>query len=183
MVCGVGYFIVQLVLQYPFLRFFDNAQTYSCQQFNSLERVPETGRWRFMAVSPSFEAYIAKERHKALLLEFGNQILPPESVFTQHVRNIVAKILEANDLGYINKDQKRVLDGAHLDTQVQHSQDREGVGEGGHEDVWNWETTADEDVFGDRERVPGNGGRAWNVIVVNDLHSINAASSYGVCMP
>lgn len=131
-----------LVTYYPYRRFY------------SLERVPETGRWRFIDVSPSFEASIAKDRHNELLSVYGARIEPPESPITQHVRRIVTKILEANELGYLSS--------------VNHSESREE----GNDDVWNWV-----------DRVPGSGGREWNVLVVHDPDTINAMVSFGMDVP
>jgi hypothetical protein len=154
------------------------------QYFNSLERVPETGRWRFMDIGPSFEASIAEGRHDALLSEYGKQILPPEHSITQHVRNIVTKILEANDLGYLRADSERVVDSTLLGAQAQLSENREGAeGEPGNDYVWKWDTaTADRSGLEDRERVPGSGGREWSVVVVHDPGNINAAAGFGMCM-
>ncbi|TDL13621.1 hypothetical protein BD410DRAFT_873099, partial [Rickenella mellea] len=47
-----------------------------------LEKVPETGRWRFMDVNPRIEATLAKQAHAELLNEFKGKILPPNHQVT-----------------------------------------------------------------------------------------------------
>ena len=88
----------------------------------SLEQVPETGRWRFMDVSPKFEAAVRallvpavytrltyihqlwEASYDELSREYRGKLLPPTHIVTQHVHRVVSRILEANDLGTLRGD-------------------------------------------------------------------------------
>ncbi|KAF9650414.1 hypothetical protein BDM02DRAFT_1433520 [Thelephora ganbajun] len=121
-----------------------------------LETVPETGRWRFMDVSPKFETRMAKASHEQLLEDFRGKILPPNHPLTQAVRDIVTNILEASDLGSLKMEPTFI------------QQTGNSV-----EDLW------DADVQKREEPVPGSGGREWRLIVVNDPKVVNAMASFG----
>ncbi|KAI9433225.1 hypothetical protein H4582DRAFT_1989770 [Lactarius indigo] len=73
-----------------------------------LEQVPETGRWRFMDVSPKFEAALWDASYNELSQQYRAKLLPPSHVVTQHVHRVVSQILEANNLGTLRGD-RRVL--------------------------------------------------------------------------
>ncbi|TFY59203.1 hypothetical protein EVJ58_g5927 [Rhodofomes roseus] len=64
-----------------------------------LEQIEDTGRWRFMDVSPQLEAKLARASHEALVAEYGRKVLPPNHPLTRHVRRVVERILEASNLG------------------------------------------------------------------------------------
>ena len=84
---------------------------------HSLEQVPETGRWRFMDISPKYETMVrcwracrayspltgwlqlAEASHQQLLQEFKGKVLPPNHPLTRHIRRVTTRILEASNLG------------------------------------------------------------------------------------
>ncbi|KAG6887564.1 hypothetical protein C0992_011787 [Termitomyces sp. T32_za158] len=66
-----------------------------------LEQVPETGRWRFMVISPNFEDKIGKLAYQEILQDNANQILPPNHIIARNIRRIVSRILYASNLGEI----------------------------------------------------------------------------------
>ncbi|KAI0747380.1 hypothetical protein C8Q74DRAFT_1320563 [Fomes fomentarius] len=64
-----------------------------------LEQVPETGRWRFMDISPKYETMLAEASYQGLLQEFEGKVLPPNHPLTRHIRRVAKSILEASNLG------------------------------------------------------------------------------------
>ncbi|KAI0367886.1 hypothetical protein BV20DRAFT_1023600 [Pilatotrama ljubarskyi] len=117
-----------------------------------LEQVPETGRWRFMDISPKYEAKLAEVAHQQLLHEFKGKVLPPNHPITRHVRRVVTRILEANNLG--------TLDAPDVHTRLLPSAD-----------IW---------TAGEVDRIPPEvGGREWHLFVVNDDKVVNAMASFG----
>ncbi|KAI0776971.1 peptidase family M48-domain-containing protein [Trametes elegans] len=117
-----------------------------------LEQVPETGRWRFMDISPKYEAALAEAAHQQLLSEFKGKVLPPNHPLTRHIRRVVTQILEANNLGTLEAPDvhARLLPSA---------------------DVW---------AASEVERVtPEVGGKEWHLFVVNDDKVVNAMASFG----
>ncbi|KAI0343179.1 hypothetical protein BDW22DRAFT_1428602 [Trametopsis cervina] len=119
-----------------------------------LEQVPETGRWRFMTSNPQFEAYIAERTRQSLLQEYQKQALPPNHPLTIHVHNIVNRILEANDLGVLKTP---------YPSKVLSQKPR---------DPWDPDSRS-EDV------PPEAGGREWELIVVDDMQTVNALAAFG----
>ncbi|KAI0822120.1 peptidase family M48-domain-containing protein [Trametes gibbosa] len=118
-----------------------------------LERVPETGRWRFMDISPKYEAMLADAAHQELLQEFKGKILPPNHPLSRHIRRVVERILEANGLGTLKAPEV-------AGTQVRPSAD-----------VW---SAVDPDLI-----PPEVGGKEWHLFVVNDDSVVNAMASFG----
>ncbi|KZT03044.1 uncharacterized protein LAESUDRAFT_729551 [Laetiporus sulphureus 93-53] len=114
-----------------------------------LEQVPETGRWRFMDVSPKFEAKLAKTAHDQLLLEYKGKTLPPNHPITRHVRRVATRILESSGLGTLESE-----DTAYL----HHAPPRDNQ----------WLPTSH------AELPPGIEGKEWNLMVVNDDRVPNA---------
>ncbi|PCH34620.1 hypothetical protein WOLCODRAFT_124748, partial [Wolfiporia cocos MD-104 SS10] len=124
-----------------------------------LEQVPETGRWRFMDVSPKYEAKLAKASRDEILHEFRGKILPEHHPLTRHVQRVVTRILEANNLGTLASSEPRVIP-------VQ----------GPTDDLWASSTDVAVSV------PPEGGGKEWNLVVINDDRVVNAAASYGNIM-
>jgi len=109
-----------------------------------------------MDVSPKFEIKMAKESHEELLNEFRGKILSPDHPLTQAVREVVARILEASNLGSLKAEPAFIQQvGASI------------------EDLWHADVQASDDP------VPGSGGREWRLMVVNDPKVVNAMASFG----
>jgi len=121
-----------------------------------LERMPETGRLRFMDASPAFEVRMAKEAHAELEREFRGRILPPNHPTTKYVRDIVVKILESSNLGTLKSDPHFIAPA--------------GIS---IEDTWAPDAGRKEDA------VPGSGGREWELMVVHDDKMVNAMATFG----
>ncbi|KAG6334458.1 hypothetical protein ID866_4636 [Astraeus odoratus] len=123
-----------------------------------LEQVPETGRWRFMAISPKYESKLAETAYAELLAEFRGKVLPADHPITRHVRRVVTSILEANNLGSLHSSEPRR---------------RPFV-----DDFWG------EDPYGaarqrETDATPESGGKEWHLLVVNDPKVVNAMASFG----
>ncbi|KAI9059474.1 hypothetical protein FKP32DRAFT_1668676 [Trametes sanguinea] len=117
-----------------------------------LEQVPETGRWRFMDISPTFEAALAETAHEELLQQFKGKVLPPNHPLTRHIRRVVTRILEANGLGTLHAPEVHTRLHPH-----------DGM------------VSIDE-----VERIPPEaGGKEWHLFVVNDDRVVNAMASFG----
>lgn len=124
-----------------------------------LEQVPETGRWRFMDISPKYESKLAQAAYAQLLAEFRGKILPADHPITRHVRRVITGILDANNLGTLHSSEPH----------------RQPSAEG---DFWG------EDPYGAARpqtvnATPESGGKEWNLLVVNDPKVVNAMAMFG----
>ncbi|BGO99203.1 metalloendopeptidase [Rhodotorula toruloides] len=63
-----------------------------------LEKVPETGRWRFMDVSPSMEKQMGEQAFQETMGEFGRKVLPDYHPQARFVQGVVQRIIRANGL-------------------------------------------------------------------------------------
>ncbi|EJD00558.1 uncharacterized protein FOMMEDRAFT_159294 [Fomitiporia mediterranea MF3/22] len=140
--------------------------------FFHLERVPQTGRWRFMGIPPQVEAELVKDEHTQLLKEYGGRILPPDHPITQQIRVVVSAILEANELG--------VLSNTSVPTQGQKGSTSQTA------DVEIWDPDAERavtDFVADDKSLSdpyiGGAHREWNLIVVHDDSIVNAMAGSG----
>ncbi|KAI0721774.1 peptidase family M48-domain-containing protein [Fomitopsis betulina] len=121
-----------------------------------LERIEETGRWRFMDVSPQLEARLAKQAHNSLVAQYGDRVLPPNHPISRHVRRVVERILEASHLGTLAPPEPTHGRTLTLDPDSA---------------VWPAEQSID--------LPPTVGGKQWNLMVVNDDRMVNAAATFG----
>ncbi|KAH9054686.1 peptidase family M48-domain-containing protein [Lactarius vividus] len=134
-----------------------------------LEQVPETGRWRFMDVSPKFEAALWEASYDELSKQYHGKLLPPSHVVTQHVHRVVSRILEANDLGTLRGDLRVPAPPRSV------LQSGFGFGNGESEeavpDLWDPDSTGHSAAQGSR--------KVWNLLVVNDKKVVNAMAAPG----
>ncbi|GAA6035958.1 hypothetical protein JCM8097_005185 [Rhodosporidiobolus ruineniae] len=63
-----------------------------------LEKIPETGRYRFMDVSPAMEKQMGEQAHQEVLSEYGRKILPDSHPQARYVQGIVKQLVRANGL-------------------------------------------------------------------------------------
>ncbi|GAA5955262.1 hypothetical protein JCM8115_001897 [Rhodotorula mucilaginosa] len=63
-----------------------------------LERVEETGRWRFMDVSPSMEVEMGEQAFQETIGEYGRKVLPDYHPQARYVQSVVKRIIHANGL-------------------------------------------------------------------------------------
>ena len=71
---------------------------------SSLERVPETGRLRFIDVSPEKEEAMGLRTQQETLAQFQGQLLPASNPTSRRVREIARRIVEGNGLGHMKDD-------------------------------------------------------------------------------
>lgn len=150
---GVVYYVAQYVDNLRHSRLFTNTV------LDSLEQVPETGRWRFMDISPRFEAKLEKASYASLLSEFQDKILPPHHPITHHVHRVVSDLLEASDLGTLHSTNPRkppADDGLWSDD--------------------SFATTPPRDHHASSDGTV----KEWNLLVVNDPKIVNALASFGM---
>ncbi|KAH9475558.1 Mitochondrial metalloendopeptidase OMA1 [Psilocybe cubensis] len=129
-----------------------------------LEQVPETGRWRFMNTSPSFEAQFAEMTRKQMRASFGSNTLPPNHPVSRHVRRVVSRILHASNLGVLHGESPLISSPF-------------GLGHDSEGHAWNpdagFGAAADPgDAYGP--------SKEWDVIVVNDVKTMNAMALPGI---
>ncbi|GAA6014884.1 hypothetical protein JCM11491_002148 [Sporobolomyces phaffii] len=70
-----------------------------------LEQVPETGRWRFMDVSPATERDMASQGFADVMREYGDRVVPANHPHARLVRSVVERIVESNRLETGNEHQ------------------------------------------------------------------------------
>ncbi|GAA5828192.1 hypothetical protein JCM11251_002629 [Rhodosporidiobolus azoricus] len=63
-----------------------------------LEKVPETGRWRFIDVSQSMEQQMGDESYQEVMSEYKGKILPDWHPQARYVQDVVKRIVAANGL-------------------------------------------------------------------------------------
>lgn len=63
-----------------------------------LEKVPETGRWRFMDVSPAMEKQMGEQAFQETMGEYGRKVLPDYHPQARFVQGVIQRIIRANGL-------------------------------------------------------------------------------------
>ncbi|GAA5941347.1 hypothetical protein JCM3775_001549 [Rhodotorula graminis] len=63
-----------------------------------LEKVPETGRWRFMDVSPDMEKQMGAQGLQEVMGEYGGKVLPDYHPTARYVQGVVKRLIRANGL-------------------------------------------------------------------------------------
>ncbi|KZV86956.1 hypothetical protein EXIGLDRAFT_752543 [Exidia glandulosa HHB12029] len=91
-----------------------------------LERVPETGRWRFMDVSPKIEERMGAEMLEAIIQKHGRQMLPQNHPTTLQVKAVVRRIIQSSGLGHI-KGEAIVATDRNMNDGLFHSDERLNV--------------------------------------------------------
>ncbi|KAJ3987837.1 peptidase M48 family protein [Lentinula detonsa] len=125
-----------------------------------LEQVPETGRWRFIAVSPETEAEIGKMVLQETLAQYKGQILPQDHPVTMHVKRIVHNVLSASHLGTVKGyiEPHKQLFGNDF----------------GADDVWSASSSTNSPPS-----AIASANKEWAVVVVDDRKFANAAATPG----
>lgn len=63
-----------------------------------LERVPETGRWRYMDTSEALEISMGEQMYQETLDQFRGKILPPNHPTSRYVQKVAKRIIMASEL-------------------------------------------------------------------------------------
>ncbi|KAF8321362.1 hypothetical protein DL93DRAFT_2093982 [Clavulina sp. PMI_390] len=66
-----------------------------------LERVPESGRWRFIDVSKAAEREAGLETFKQIMQEHGSNVLPQSHKLSRFVQSIAERIISSSNLGHV----------------------------------------------------------------------------------
>lgn len=66
-----------------------------------LERVPETGRLRFMDVDEAQERELGRQTQLQTLSEYDRAVLPPNHPISKRVRKVATRIIESSGLGRV----------------------------------------------------------------------------------
>ncbi|KAI0052798.1 hypothetical protein FA95DRAFT_1553068 [Auriscalpium vulgare] len=117
-----------------------------------LEKVPETGRWRFMDTSEKTEAALWESSYGALIEEYRGKILPPNHPLTVHVHDVASRILSANHLGTLQaadprgKPTRRDVFGSEATPEMSDAWDPDGKTQAGKQKVWNLFVVDDKSV-------------------------------------
>lgn len=69
--------------------------------FAHLEQVPQTGRYRFMDISPESEAEFAAEGFKQMMQEVGPKLLPAHHPLVRYCQTIAGRIVSSAGLGTV----------------------------------------------------------------------------------
>lgn len=120
-----------------------------------LERVPETGRLRFIDTSPETETAMGLEAQKEILQQYQRALLSPSHPTTKRVREIARRIVESNMLGHMKESHSMNLSNINLGSIFGGDQSEEGLfgsGSGGQE----------------RLNSAGNKDVEWEVYVIKD---------------
>lgn len=75
------------------------AHELTSSSFLSLERVPETGRLRFMDLSPASERQVAVQSFNEILKEYKPLLLPASHPTSKYVERVARRIVEGGGLG------------------------------------------------------------------------------------
>ncbi|KAI4525768.1 hypothetical protein K525DRAFT_234150 [Schizophyllum commune Loenen D] len=144
--------------------------------FNHLDKVPETGRIRFINVRPETEEKLAKVMRDTAYAQFKNKILPADHPLAAQIRGIVSRILDANQLGRL-RDQP-LSDGVPLDdwSGSTGNSTRNKDGELWNPDLVEADPYAATTSAPSSDKAPGE----WDVIVVNDKRFVNAYADIGL---
>ena len=124
-----------------------------------------------MDISSSTEASLAQESYLQLLRSFDGKILPEQHPITKRVRHIVERLLEGSDLGTLRSSSTGI--GGRSKWKEERT-------------VWGNNIYVEDLEVGEvgdvkqREKVPGNGGKEWNLLVVDDQETVNAMADFGI---
>ena len=135
---------------------------------HSLEQVPETGRWRFMDSSVvRYEKRAVASELAQIKSEYQGRILPPNHPVTQQIRAIVQSILDANNLGAVKGETGAMRSYSAF------------PGMFGAEDNWDPDART-ADIRSEDGTHLESSTRQWELIVVDDKKTVNAAALPGM---
>ncbi|KAG9003876.1 hypothetical protein FRB90_011094 [Tulasnella sp. 427] len=132
----------------------------------SLERVEETGRWRFIDVSPEKERQYGQEADREILQQLAGKILPPSHPLAIQVTKIASRIITAANLGEV----KGASPSQQLPAQAGGWSVLPPDGSFGHDDTG----TAAWDMTPAQREVAARLKQEWEVYVIKDDETPNA---------
>ena len=127
--------------------------------------MPETGRWRFMDKSlKDLELKMFKAELEDLRQQYEHQTLPPNHPITKRVRGIVSNILEANNLGVVKGESSAM----------------QSIFSFGSPQGDTWDPDSGMAVKSKEGADLDSNAREWELIVVDDNKTVNAAALPGM---
>ncbi len=124
-----------------------------------LEKVPETGRWRFIDVSPAQEHELGQETFKQTLGEYRDRILPASHPHSKQVRAVASRIVAALDKAVDGSNQPHHTKGDPYLTHHSHGEEG-GISYGGSNAA--------------SSQQQGKPATKWEVFVIDDPKQKNA---------
>ena len=117
-------------------------------------------------MKPKWETKIARDQHASFLEEYKDRILPADHPLTRQVSSIVNAVLQANHLGVVTNTSPE-----NYFTKT------------GDDDIWDpdLKRMEEQSIKEDSASLSLDGRdsmREWNLIVVDDMHTVNAAAGY-----
>jgi hypothetical protein len=92
-----------------------------------LERVPETGRLRFIDTSPESERAMGIQAQQEILQQYQHALLLPSHPTTKRVREVARRIVESNMLGHMKEDHSMNISNINLGSIFGGNQSDEGL--------------------------------------------------------
>ncbi|SPO22010.1 related to OMA1 - Metalloendopeptidase of the mitochondrial inner membrane [Ustilago trichophora] len=136
-----------------------------------LERVPETGRWRFIDVSPQQEHQMGQESFRQVLAEYRDLILPASHPHSRHVRSVASRIVAALDKAVDDSNQPFHTKGDPSLTRDSHGEEG-GITYGSNASLGGDQTAS---YFGSKSKAaPQEEATKWEVFVIDDPKQKNA---------
>uniref|UniRef100_V5GP75 Peptidase M48 domain-containing protein n=1 Tax=Kalmanozyma brasiliensis (strain GHG001) TaxID=1365824 RepID=V5GP75_KALBG len=135
-----------------------------------LEQVPETGRWRFIDVSPAQEHQMGQETFQQTLAEYRGRILPASHPDSKQVRSVASRIVAALDKAVDGQNQPQHTKGDSSMTHHSHGEEG-GISYGSHSSGG---SGAQSTSFGQASADPSQPATKWEVFVIDDRKQKNA---------
>ncbi|SPO23327.1 related to OMA1 - Metalloendopeptidase of the mitochondrial inner membrane [Ustilago trichophora] len=137
-----------------------------------LEKVPETGRWRFIDVSAQQEHQMGQESFRQTLAEYHDRILPALHPHSRHVRSVASRIVAALDKVVDDSNQPYHTKGDPYLTHHSHGEEG-GITYGSNGSYGGGGRTAS--FFGSQfNAAPQKEATKWEVFVIDDPKQKNA---------
>ncbi|KAJ9478101.1 Mitochondrial metalloendopeptidase OMA1 [Pseudozyma hubeiensis] len=138
-----------------------------------LEKVPETGRWRFIDVSAAQEHEMGQETFRQTLSEYRDRILPASHPYSRQVRSVASRIVAALDKAVDDRNQPHHTKG---DSGLAHHSHGEegGISYGSNAPLGN--NGPDSSWFGSQSdaKTQQKDATKWEVFVIDDPKQKNA---------
>ncbi|KAJ4497381.1 peptidase family M48-domain-containing protein [Lentinula lateritia] len=128
-----------------------------------LEQVPETGRWRFISISPKAEVQVGQFALQQTLAQFQGRILPDEHPVTMQVKRVVQTVLDASHLGAVRG----------------YSQPHQQFSSNDFANDDTWSSSSSSSSIKSSPAAIASAGKEWTVIVVDERKIVNAAATPG----
>ncbi|KAI5478244.1 mitochondrial inner membrane metallopeptidase Oma1 [Pseudohyphozyma bogoriensis] len=90
--------VLELVVRFKYEERADAATVVQLLSIFHLEKVPETGRWRFMDVSPAMEQQMGEQGFAEVMQQYRGKLLPDNHPLARQVQRVAHRIVDASGL-------------------------------------------------------------------------------------